>query len=247
VLIRTIIRDCLQVNWALPEEALAPPPEPLRYEIHRHEDRRWVFASALLFRNEGLSMKGIPGMRLSYPQLNLRFNVLDAEAVPSVLFAAILVPSWVVPAARVVARQRARPGLFQFPSNATFGPEEAACWSVRRRRALEIRARTGAAMAMAEPRVGDWERTVKHFRGRERGYYRTGHGLRRIEASYRSVPAHPVAAEVVRHGLLHDAIPLREGAWPAVHSAWLCPEIPSVFEWGELPETALRPAAPAPG
>ena len=80
-----------------------------------------------------------------------------------------------------------------------------------------------------------------------------GHGvpdfghLRRIEATYHEVAALPVTVEIGRHGLLDDSLSWRGADRPEVHSAWICPEIPSVFEWGHLPEAPLRRSAPAPG
>src|SRR4051794_15661183 len=69
-MLRTTVRDCLYLNWALPAEALPVPPKPLRYQIHSWQGRDWVFASALLFHQDSLHFTALPRLRLGYPQLN---------------------------------------------------------------------------------------------------------------------------------------------------------------------------------
>jgi hypothetical protein len=81
MLLRTLIRDCLYLNWALPVSSLPELPEPLRYESHPFQEEPHAFASALLFRNERLHLAAMPFLRLTYPQFNLRLYVLDGEGV----------------------------------------------------------------------------------------------------------------------------------------------------------------------
>ena len=42
--LRTRIRDCLYLNWAIPASWLPPPPSPLRYEIHRDGEIDYALA-----------------------------------------------------------------------------------------------------------------------------------------------------------------------------------------------------------
>ena len=97
--LRTLLRDALYLNWALPAAAVPPPPPPLAYELHSEGGREWVFASALLFRQQGLHLPALPFARVSYPQANVRLYILDGERMPAVLFRSMLVPAWVSPAA----------------------------------------------------------------------------------------------------------------------------------------------------
>lgn len=245
--IRTVVRDCLQLNWALSVGALPEPPPPLRYEVVGHGEQRVAFVSALLYRHEGLRLKGVPGLRLSYPQFHLRLNVLDADGFPAVLVQSVLVPSWVLPAARLLTRQRALPGIFQYPESDALATGMSAVWTVRRRRSLAVSIEVGAVPPAVEPCLGNWQETVRHLRRRSRGYVRTRHGLQRVESTFSDVEVLPVMAVVHRRGLLSESLPLAGEDWPALHSAWLCPEIPYVVEWGGLPDPALPRSAPATG
>lgn len=243
----TIIRDCLQLNWALPCEALSEAPPPLRWEVVGRGERQVVFVSALLFRHEGLRLRGVPGLRLSYPQFHLRLNVIDGEGLPAVLVQSVLVPSWVLPAVRVLARQHALPGLFQYPDPLSRSSDSTLVWSVRRRHSLEVSIEPGVATAAVEPDLGSWNETVRHLRRRTRGYVVTPQGLRRDEMGFSEAEVVPVKGVVHRHGLLADMLPSVGERWPSLHSSWICPEIPYVVEWGELPEATLRRGAPVPG
>ena len=67
MIFRTVIQDCLWLNWALPESALPPPPPPLSYDVCRTDEGGFVFVSAMLFRQQGLGARAhLPGV--SHPQ-----------------------------------------------------------------------------------------------------------------------------------------------------------------------------------
>jgi hypothetical protein len=68
-----------------------------------------------------------------------------------------------------------------------------------------------------------------------------------VQTSHPEVAVVPVVAQVESDRLLRASIDL-DGieAWPPVHSAWLCPEIPFCFEIGVVPEVAVARHAPAP-
>jgi hypothetical protein len=245
VILRSRVRDCLFLNWALPGSALPEPPESLRYQIHRHEGRAWAFASALLFRQQGIHLISAPWARISYPQLNLRFYTLDRDDVPSVLFHAMWTPAWVVPAARFIGRQPVRPARMSFPPaveevGATFD------WRVSADAELRLSATGGAATVGAGPRIGSWAETVCYFRQRPRGYCVGTSGLRRVETTHVSTAVWPMEVELERTSLLESCVTLPDG-WPALHSAWVCPELAFDFEVLPESEAALAPQLPAPG
>lgn len=243
--LRTLVRDALYLNWALPAEALPPPPPPLVYELHSDGDRDCVFASVLLFRQEGLRLPLLPAVRFSHPQANLRLYILDGDRVPSVLFRRMLVPAWVSPAARLLGRQPARPARFDFPRPSEEPEAESWRWEVRAGATLSVTARRAAPGVGDGPRLGSWEATVRYFRDRRRGYAEVGTRLRRIDTEHPPAPVWPLSAEVTDSSLLEQALPLDggdgagPGAWPPLHSVWLCPEIPFVFELGTAAQIEL--------
>lgn len=245
--VRTVVRDCLYLNWAFPADALPPLPEPLRYEVHSVDESRLVFGSALLFRHEHLHVAGLPFLRLSYPQLNFRFYVTDHEEVPSIFLHRLLVPHWVVPSSRWLAGQPAVAGRFNFPTPTGEADSGSWQWVVHRDATLKVTARQSAPQMGAGPALGSWERMTSYFRQRRRAYLITAGGLRSVETSQRSVPIWPLSVEMQDRQLLDLCLPLPEStSWPELHSTWLCPEIPFVFELDTAAaREALRRAAAA--
>jgi hypothetical protein len=243
VYLRTIVRDCLYLNWAFPFAAMPPAPAPLRYEIHRHAGEDWAFVSALLFRQAGLHLPNLPMPRLSYPQFNLRAYVLDPDGVPSVLFWRMLVPGWVVPGARLVGRQSADSARFEYPEPPALCGDKVARWRVRAGGELEVEAKPGAPVLGEGPRLASWNTLVDTLRQRPRGYGSRANGLARVSTSHPAVEVVPVSARLVATSLLRaSAPPVGLDVWPALHSAWLCPQIPFAFDFGLLPHVDARPA-----
>jgi hypothetical protein len=243
--LRTIVRDCLYLNWAFPLVAMPPAPGPLRYEVHRHGGEDWVFVSALLFRQAGLHLPNLPLPRLSYPQFNLRAYVLDPDGVASVLFWRMLVPAWVVPGARLVGRQGADAARFDYPEPPAFCDERGARWRVRCGGELEVSAAPGAPALGVGPRLASWETLVDTIRQRPRGYGQRGRGLARVSTSHPAVDVVPVRATLGASSLLRaSAPPVGVDVWPPLHSAFLCPSIPFAFDFGLLP--AVEAASPTP-
>ncbi len=242
--LRTRVLDGLYLNWALPAAALPEPPAPLRYERHRWGGGEWVFASAILFRQTGLRLSAVPFVRLSYPQFNLRLYIVDGDGVPSVLFHAMLVPPWVVPAARAVSGQPAGSARFDYPAPSRRTGADHWSWRVHRGSDFAVAARQGSAPPGEGPDLGGWDATVRYFRERDRGYGEVAGGLRRIDTEQPRVAIWPVVAEVVDTALLTELLPLGGAPWPALHSAWLCPEIPFTFEMGVVPRLELSPRMP---
>jgi len=239
--LRTLVRDALYLNWAVPADALPAPPEPLRYQLREHAGRDWAFASALLFRNRGVHLPHLPLVRLSYPQLNLRLYALDGDGTPCVLFREMLMPAWVGPAVRLVSQQPVSSARFDYPEPSRDAEEDAWRWRVARDGELVVTARRGAPPAGEGPRLGGWEETVRFFRERPRGYAKTDGRLRRIETEHPDVAVWPVAAEIADASLLARLLPLDgEGSWPPLHSAFICPRIPFVFALDLVPEVELE-------
>lgn len=246
---RSLVIDALYLNWALPAAALSPPPEPLRYQGFEADGERRVFASALLFRNRGVHIDGAPFLRLSYPQLNVRLYVVDGDGVPSVLFVDMMMPLWVKPAVVLAARHPVSTARFDFPEPSLDPAGDDWRWVVAQGKRLEVVARRGSGLTGAGPSLGSWEQTVRFFRERPRGYVESGGRLHRIDTEHPRVPVWPLAAEVVDASLLADLLPLGgDGAagLPPLHSAWLCPEIPFVFDLQLVPKVQLEAAMPTP-
>jgi hypothetical protein len=248
MVLHTVVRDCLYLNWALPKGALPPTPAPLRYETHRHEGEEWVFLSALLFRQEGLRAGALPGLRLSYPQCNLRAYVVDGDGASAVWFRRMLVPVWVSPAARWLARMPCGVAGLRFPRPSRESEAESWRWSVRAATGgLEVAARQGPACPGVGPDLGSWDRTTDYFRRRDRGYVGAARGLRRIRTAHGAVALWPLRAEVADRGLLAGLRADGVGDWPPLHSAWLAPEIPLTFELVAARDPVLARQVPAPG
>lgn len=229
--LRTQALDCLYLNWAVPLTTAPALPAPLRYEIHRWRDEDYVFASALLYRLSGLHPRRLPFLRLSYPQMSFRLYVLDGDGVPSVLFRRTLVPFWIVPMSRALGRQPATGARFVYPPPALERPTGGWTWSIRRRRRLEVDGRPGSPRIGPGPSLGSWERTVEYIRRRPRGYVMRERRLRAINRSHPRVEVWPLEVEVRNAGLVAECLQGVDGdslLFP--HSAWVCPEIPIVFE-----------------
>jgi hypothetical protein len=252
--LRTLARDCLYLNWALPRETAPTLPAPLRYEVHAEDGQQWVFASALLFRVSGLHHPAVRYPRFSYPQMNLRLYVSDGDGVPSVLFLRMLVPLWMVPLSRLLARQPASGASFSYPAPTAHPDEDAWSWSLETRASgsvyaaarLEVEACLAAPEAARSPHVGSWERTVDYFRHRRRGYALWEDRLRPISTSHPTVGVWPLQVEVKDASLVADCLgEVDAEVWRRPHSAWLCPEIPFNFELGKLVHLPL-PASGVP-
>lgn len=252
------VRDCLYLNWALPAEALPEPPAPLRYQLHTWEGQDWVFASALSFHQDAVRLAALPLIRVGYPQFNLRFYVLDREGTPSVLFRRMLMPGWVAPGVRLVSHQPAFSARLDFPRPTVDAGDGPWRWRVECGGTLEVRAwrdMSAVSPGSAEggigegPRLGSWDDTVRYFQTRPRGYAQNSDGrLHRMDIRKASAVAWPLRAEVSGAELLPDLFCLPSGlAWPPLHSAWLCPEIPFAFELGLAPkEVSVSRGMPQP-
>lgn len=243
----TLVRDCLYVNWVLPRVGAPSLPAPLRYEVHRVAGVDKILASAVMFHHEGVHLKSLPFVRLSYPQLNLRFYVLDEDEMPAVFFRAFFVPAWALPASRALTGETSRWAILRFPHLAERSEEETWTWEARRGERLKVRARRGVGGNCGDPALGSWEETVAYFRQRPRGYLETSFKLKRIDTSHPSVEVWPLAAEVERSDLLDRYLPGPDQGWRSPHSAFLCPRVGMAFETLPAKEARLGRQVAATG
>ena len=236
--LRTVVRDCLFLNWALPVEALPEPPAPLRYQRHAWQGRDHVFASALLFHHDAVRWSAFPLLRVGYPQLNVRLYVLDEDGVPAVLFQRELMPAWVAPGVRLVSHHPAASARLDFPRPSRQSGADSWQWRAERGGTLTVRAWVHSPSFGEGPRLGSWDETVRYFQDRPRGYAVRGGALHRVDASHPQVGAvWPLAAEVGGDALLRRLLPQDgHGAWPALHSSWLCPEMPFSIVFDLVPK-----------
>ncbi len=238
--VKTTARDLLYLNWALPMEWMPQLPPPLRYEVHEFSGERFAFLSALFFRHQGLGLAGLPLLRFGYPQLNVRVYVLDREGVPGVLFRRMLVPGWVLPGVRLASKHPASGARLRFPRlNGSKPGDEPSRWRATTAEGkLSVRATASSPCVGVGPRLGTWPQTVAYFRQRPLGYSLASDGLRRIETTHPAVPVWPMKAEVEETSLLESCLGHRP--WPALHSAFLCPKVPFIFELAAPKIKALK-------
>jgi hypothetical protein len=257
MMLEMMVRDCLFLNWALPADAVTAPVAPLRYQVHSWQGRDYVFASALLFHQDAVHLSALPILRFGYPQLNLRLYVLDGDGVPSVLFHRMLMPSWVVPGVRLITHQPASHARLRFPRPSQHAGDGPWLWRVQRGGSLEVRAWQDSPRIGEGPRIGTWEQTVRYFYERPRGYAVSGGALHKIEARHPDATNWPLRVEMAGDDVLGRLFPMGSGGavgsrsnggdgWPGLHSAWLCPEIPFVFELGLTPKVRVAPGMPQP-
>ncbi|MES1211214.1 MAG: DUF2071 domain-containing protein, partial [Acidobacteriota bacterium] len=208
---------------------------------------------ALLFHQDAVRFSALPLFQVSFPQLNLRLHVLDSDGVTSVLFRRMLMPGWMAPGVRLVGHQPASSARLRFPRPSIDLGDGPWRWRVERGGALDIRAwRDGSAIPsqITGPRLGSWEETVRYFQIRPRGYAENNGGpARRVEMKRPAAQVWALRAEVEGERLLPRWFRLEANGlqWPALHSAWLCPEVPFVFDLATAPrEVSMSRGMPQP-
>lgn len=241
--LRSVLEDCLYLNWALPREVLPEPPTALRYDARDWEGGEAVFGSALFFRQRGFRLNYAPLIRLSYLQCQLQLCTLDRDGTPSVWIRSVLLPGWVAPGARWIAGQPARAAVLSVDSAAGEEALGRARWRVDCRGRLAVTTQPASPELGSGPVLGNWRRTVSYFSQRPNAYSLGRRGLRRIELDCEEVTVVPVRAEIEDRGLLAGCLGLEAaagGGLPALHSAWVCPPMVASL-------LLLRDAEPAPG
>jgi Uncharacterized conserved protein (COG2071) len=254
--LRMTVRDCLFLNWALPARILPDPPPPLRYQLHPFEGRNYTFVSALLLHQDSVRLSALPMLRLSYPQLDVRHCVLDGDGTPSVLYRRMLMPAWVAPGARLFAHQPASPAHLRFARPSRNLDDSSWRWQADHRGRLTVSAAPAPPRFGEGPRVGSWEETVRYFQERPWGYAQEGATLHRFANSQPPNGVWPLRAEVDGVEVVANLLDLSPGAlydssrdadrWPALHSAWLAPELAFSFALALVPKVAHGLPQPLP-
>ncbi len=226
----TELTDALYVTWSVPSSALPQLPAALTLDTVSREGGSFGFVTLVLFRQSGLRRPRIPWLRLSFPQCNLRVPVRDTERCASILLIRELVPAWVVPIARAIAKQPVSAGLLRFPEQPG---ADLARWHVQAGRALTLEVRAG------DPAGGltGWEERVRFLRDRRRAYVLRAGVLRRTEATHEGGAAVPVSVRVESADWLAGELPAVPAAsWAAPVCGFLVPSSQLAFE--------LQPALP---
>jgi hypothetical protein len=251
MILRTAIRDCLLLHWAIPAQQLPALPPPLRYEGHLVDGEKHVLVAALLFHQAGFRLAALPMLRLSYPQFCLAPAILDGQGRPAFYFRRVLLPAWLAPAAKLVASPPVTTARLEFPSPSKDLEAETWQWKVGWG-GEELRVTAAVAPPKPTPLFPSWQAEVDYFLTRRRGYYQTSRGFRYLETCLPPVEAWPLRAELEGEALLTRQLPLAQGEnsgpWPALHSAMLLPCIPLEFERSLAPsiQFARRVPQPAP-
>jgi len=245
--LETELRDCLYLNWALPERALPRLPDALRFDTIEDGGEPYAFASAVLLRQRGVHLRGLPALAFSHPQCNVRLYALDADDVPSIFFVRMFLPLALVPAVRAALRQPAESARFDFPRDRESAPAGPWRWSVEAGATLTVEGRPGSPSVVG-PRVGEWERTVAFFRERARGYAILGRKLRRLETSHPPVDSMPIAARLEATELLAASLPeVERERFATLHSAFLCPRVALTVEVESRSRVSVPEQVPAAG
>jgi hypothetical protein len=234
---RSTVRDCLYVNWAVPEAALPRLPTTLRYETRGCGEGECAFVSAVAFRQHDLRLAGLPLPSFGYPQWNLRAYVRDAEDAPSVYFFRMIVPAWVVPGARIVGGQPVRPGKLAFPRRFDPTNEAGSNWRVEvQHRTFHVRVAPDEPRAV--PGFVSWDLMAQFFRERTRGYVRTLTGLNRIGAQAARTPTLALKTLELDGDLCGSIL---DGELGTPLSAFLAPSTEFVLALARLPVLAMAP------
>jgi hypothetical protein len=240
----TLLVDALYVNWAVPRAELPAPPAPLALDCAVDGETHCGFVTLVLFRQRGLHTPRLPFVRLEFPQCNLRLPVRDADRVASVWLVRQLVPAWVVPLGRLVARQPVSGAVLRVAQGNDEGPCDQR-WEIAAGRPLVVRSRAGAPAA-GGPGFGGWEQLVAFFRERPRGYVDGGGRLRRIEAAFDHAAGIPCRVEIERDDWLRARLPeVAPERWGAPHSAFVVPATRLELERSKVP-AEVAAAIPAP-
>ena len=224
--LRSVLEDCLYLNWTLPRALLPELPSALRYDVRDWQGGEAVFASALFFRQRGFRLNYLPLVRLSYLQFQLQLCTLERDGTPSVLLRSVLLPAWAAPGARWLAGQPARAARLEFDCGAGSEALVRSRWTVTGPAGLRVTTEPASPQIGEGPVLGGWERTVSYFTQRPLAYSVGGGRLKRIELTSEPVTVVPVRAEVEDRGLLAACLGTETAeTLPALHSAWVCPPI----------------------
>ena len=246
-MLRSVLHDCLFLNWALPVEQLAPPPSPLRYQPHLFEGRSHTFASLLLCHRDA-PLPGLPPV--GYPELHLRFTVLDGDGLPSLLCRRVLLPLWVLPGKLLTGAPAVSGARLSFPRPSRKVDSDQWTWRIDHGGRVEIEARLNSPRVGEGPSVGSWEQTVRYFQDRPRVYVEEGGGLRRLAGIPPMATVWPMVTELTGVDVIARWLLAGENghrpSLPALHSSWLCPDVPLAYSPRPVPLLRLTGPIPQP-
>ncbi len=245
MIFESALADVLYLNWAIPERQLPPLPDPLRHDTATIGGTTVGFFTFALFRQVGLHARGASWLSMAYPQANGRLCVLDDSGVASIYLLRQLAPAWMVPLARLAARQPLSAAILEFPPRGAMSdPAVERRWKVQAGAGLEI---VGRVESPSAGRPDDAHVDAAFFRERSRAYWPYGSRLHVAETDHPEADILRMQVELPRTEWLEIFLPFEpvSGDWRAVHSAFLVPEVRLVFSLGGAPERAER-AQPAP-
>ena len=246
MIFRTVIQDCLCLNWAVPAEVLPPPPPPLSHDVLKTADGDFVFVSVMLFRQERL-LPAAHLPRLSQPQCQFHTFAVDGDGRDCRWVSGILLPTWLAASVRWVAGRPARGARLHFPALGAPGCSgDHWRWAVAASGRLDVEAKLGGPSGAQSPSLGSWQKTVAYFRKQRSEYVLTRGKWQQVHVERQGADAIPVAVEVVEDRLVMDQLGASGGSMPQVHSSWLVPTIKTSFEYASEREAAGLPGAPAP-
>jgi len=241
----TELVDALYVNWAVPCAQLPEPPDLLTLDTAILDGESRGFVTLVLFRQSGLRVASWPAVRLGFPQCNLRLPARDADRVASIWLLRQLVPAWVVPLGRLVARQPVSPARLRRSGAAAGG--DAVRWTVGSASDLVLTARPGHTIG-AGTSLGDWQRQVAFFRERPRGYFRRGDELCRIEAAFDAADGLPQRVEIESADWLSAQLPaVPAEVWRRPHSSFLVESTRLALARSSVSRLPVSEPLPAPG
>jgi hypothetical protein len=140
---------------------------------------------------------------------------------------------------RWMGRQPVDAARFRFPAADLSLDDRDWCWTVNRGSRLTVKAEQSSPRLGPGPSLGAWPATVRYFRQRKKGYAVGPAGLSRLTLEQPAAAIWPVTAELDDHALVAECLPLCGTLeLPALHSSWICPEMPFKVELDRLTQKA---------
>ncbi len=176
--LRTIVRDCLFLNWAFPQRACRRRRHHCATRPTATAARTGFSSRPCSFARPASTCRTCRCRRCPIRSSICALYVLDRDGVASVLFWRMLVPAWVVPGARLVGRQPARRRSLRLSPAPASPIRPARRWRVRAGAELDVLARPGMPALGEGPCLANWNALVDTLRQRPRGYGWSGGRLR---------------------------------------------------------------------
>lgn len=243
MIFRTLVQDCLRINWAVPRGLLAEPPKGLRYDVLNDGSAERVMVSALLYRQESpLPTASLP--RMNYPQLKVQCCMHDQKGRPTLWVNAVYLPTWLLPSMRIIAGRLARSARLDYPHLGQPGIEGER-WTWTAHKADKLGVTVVVSQPRAVPLVGSWTELLRYFDRRDETSIVRGR-TRQAQIDYTPSTPLPVEVEVAEASLVSRQL-IGGQELPPVHSAWLTPSLNASFEYLAEAEPTVGPHLPAVG